>query len=382
MNKVIRAGMALCIAAFAQSALAQADEMRPYVFGGYQYTYQDDSRASSAGDRGYFFGAGKSLSKYWGLEFGAFHDSFDADKGRPDNWNDFGGELDALFFYSRSPKFAPYVDLGVGGIRNNMTGPTSASSTDAMVAAGVGFIKMFDIGSGNAGMKADVRYRWSDASNIPGIGSLGEPQFRVALVWALGPKEAAAAGAAAGCPDADHDGVCDSADLCPNTPAGTKVNAKGCTYDSDGDGVPDELDKCPGTAKGVKVDKDGCPIEDKTGPNRRFEDVHFEFDHSDLTDYAKALLDNDASTINGLTQKYPKLKVELSGHTDWIGTDAYNQALSERRANTVKQYLVRKGVTSGRISTYAYGESKPVATNETEEGRALNRRTEVRTREQ
>jgi OOP family OmpA-OmpF porin len=71
--------------------------------------------------------------------------------------------------------------------------------------------------------------------------------------------------------------------------------------------------------------------------------------------------------------------VDVSGHTDWIGTDAYNQALSERRANTVKDYLVQKGVDASHIRTFAYGESQPVAPNTTPEGRALNRRAEIRT---
>jgi OmpA-OmpF porin, OOP family len=382
MNKVTRAGMALVLGLLALPTMAQEQEMRPYVFGGFQYTFQDDERNSAAGDRGYFLGAGKPFTKYWGLEFGAFHDSFDdSEPGRPNNWTDFGAEVDALFFYARERGFMPYVDLGAGVIRNTLRGTPDVDSTDPMVAAGLGFFKYFDAGSGNVGMRADVRYRWSDANDIPGFGNFGEPQFRVGLILALGPKGAAAATPGVGCADADHDGVCDSSDLCPDTPGSTKVNGKGCPTDADGDGIPDEKDKCPGTAKGTRVGPDGCPEESKTGPNRRFEDIHFEFDHSDLTDYGKALLDSDASTINGLTQKYPKLKVELSGHTDWIGTDAYNQALSERRANSVKQYLVRKGVSAGRISTYAYGESKPIATNDTAEGRALNRRTEVRTRE-
>jgi OOP family OmpA-OmpF porin len=84
--------------------------------------------------------------------------------------------------------------------------------------------------------------------------------------------------------------------------------------------------------------------------------------------------------INGLTEKYPAIKVDISGHTDAVGSEGYNQGLSERRANVVKQYLLRKGVDAGRVSTYAYGESKPVATNDTDEGRAQNRRSELRTR--
>jgi OmpA-OmpF porin, OOP family len=379
MNKFIRGIVGLACLAFALPVLSQTQETRPYAFGGYEYTFQDDSRDSDNG-HGFFAGVGKSMNKYWGLELSVFHDRFMDEPGNPNDWMAFGGELDGLFFYSRDRRFQPYVGLGLGGVRNELrSGTPNVDSTDFMAAAGLGFFKYFDVGRGNFGIRGDVRYRWSDANEIPGLGNFNEPQVRVGLVLALGDSGLPAEGVKA-CADSDHDGVCDDADLCPNTPAGVKVNPKGCPLDSDGDGVSDDQDRCPGTSKGTAVDKYGCPMDDATGPNRKFEDVHFEFDHSDLTTYAKAALDSTATTINGLTQKYPKLRVELSGHTDWIGTDAYNQGLSERRANTVKQYLVRKGVDGSRISTYAYGEGKPVATNETAEGRALNRRTEIRTR--
>ena len=114
--------------------------------------------------------------------------------------------------------------------------------------------------------------------------------------------------------------------------------------------------------------------------NHRFEDVHFAFDKYSLTEYAQSSLDGDVTTINKLSGSFPSLKVDISGHTDWIGTDAYNQALSERRATAVKDYLVRKGIDAGRIRTYAYGESQPVAPNTTAEGRALNRRAEISTK--
>lgn len=120
--------------------------------------------------------------------------------------------------------------------------------------------------------------------------------------------------------------------------------------------------------------------ESAESANRKFEDVHFAFDKSNLSDGAKASLTGDAQTINKLTKANPQLKVNVAGHTDWIGTAAYNQALSERRANAVKSYLGMKGVDASRIDTFAYGESKPIAPNTTAEGRALNRRAEVQTK--
>jgi OOP family OmpA-OmpF porin len=109
------------------------------------------------------------------------------------------------------------------------------------------------------------------------------------------------------------------------------------------------------------------------------EDVHFAFDKSNLSDYARNSLDGDAAAIAATAAKSPGLQVDVSGHTDWIGTAAYNQGLSERRANAVKDYLVRKGLDASRIRTHAYGETQPIAPNTTAEGRALNRRAEIRT---
>lgn len=375
-------GLALALSVMAMPALAQETETRPYVSGGYQYLYEDASRNSDNGE-GYFFSAGKALNQYWGIEFGGFYDQFDREPGQGNNWHEYGGKLDALFFYSRDRKFSPYVNLGVGGARNVLKG-TASTSTDPFVNAGVGFFKYFDVGSGDLGLRADLNYRWLD-TEIAGIGAFEEPIVRVGLVMALGDKPAAS-GLNLG-PDSDGDGVLDDADLCPGTPKGAKVDAKGCAIDSDGDGVADDKDLCPNTPRGLGVDGKGCPLDGSgrfkvtgQGAELRFEDVHFEFDQSDLTGYGKEILDNAATVVNGLTEKYPSIKVDISGHADATGTDGYNQALSERRANTVKQYLIRKGVEAGRVSTYAYGESKPVATNDTEEGRAQNRRAEVRTR--
>ncbi|NGY05372.1 OmpA family protein [Solimonas terrae] len=384
MKTMHRAGLALVLAACAMPALAQESEqeMRPYVSGGYTYTFEDSDRNSDNGN-GWFVGVGKAINQYWGWELSGSWDQFDKDgAANPNNWRQYGAKLDGMFFYSRDRKFSPYVGIGVGGMRSELKN-TGDKSTDPFVDAGVGFFKYF--GDSNYGLRADVRYRWLDANDVPGSNSFGEPVVKIGLVAALGPKPVSAAETVK---DSDGDGVPDDADLCPGTPKGVKVDAKGCPMDSDGDGVPDGIDQCPGTPPGVAVDDKGCPTTlgsgrfkiTGTGADLRFEDVHFAFDKSDLTDYSKQMLDDAANVINKVSEQYPSLKVDISGHTDSVGTEGYNQGLSERRANAVKEYLLRKGVEAGRLSTYAYGESKPVATNDTEEGRAQNRRAETRTR--
>ena len=104
------------------------------------------------------------------------------------------------------------------------------------------------------------------------------------------------------------------------------------------------------------------------------DDVLFDFDKSNIKPEAGAILDRLVAFMNENTDK----KVNLSGHTDNVGTEAYNQRLSERRANSVKDYIAKKGVDASRISAQGFGESKPIADNKTREGRAKNRRVEIK----
>lgn len=140
--------------------------------------------------------------------------------------------------------------------------------------------------------------------------------------------------------------------------------------DSDGDGVPDSRDKCPDTPKGIKVDSDGCPvkIEEKISVTLLIE---FDFDKA----VVKPVYHTPIEKLANFLKAYPDKDVELEGHTDSIGPDDYNMKLSKRRAESVKKYLVDKfGIEATRIGTIGYGESAPVATNDTEDGRQKNRR--------
>ncbi|PBJ06174.1 Outer membrane porin F precursor [Pseudomonas ogarae] len=156
--------------------------------------------------------------------------------------------------------------------------------------------------------------------------------------------------------------------------------------DEDGDGVPDSRDKCPGTPKGVQVDADGCPppvpapvveeavvVQEETIVIR---DVHFEFNKATLT---PADMDVLSTVATRLKQETSTAQLRVTGHTDSVGSDAYNQRLSEKRANSVVQYLVENGVPRASfVSVSGAGESQPVADNKTADGRAMNRRTEIK----
>lgn len=171
--------------------------------------------------------------------------------------------------------------------------------------------------------------------------------------------------------DADGDGVTDDKGRCPNTPAGAKVDANGCELDSDGDGVVDSKDACPGTPAGVKVDAQGCEIKAKA---ISLSGILFHTDSAELRSESIAVLNATADTLNA----NPGVNVEIAGHTDSQGDAAYNQGLSQRRADAVRSYLTSRRVSGSRLSASGYGETQPVADNSTSEGRAQNRRVELR----
>lgn len=187
-----------------------------------------------------------------------------------------------------------------------------------------------------------------------------------------------------GCPkDSDNDGVPDGIDQCPNTPANTQVDARGCSTDSDNDGVTDDKDLCPNTQANVKVDKDGCPIElteketellDKGRITTR--EIHFETAKWDILPESRPVLDE----IGKVLIQWPQLKIEIGGHADARGSDAYNMDLTQKRAQAVLDYLVQNfpQIKADQYTAVGYGERKPVASNKTVEGMAKNRRVEFK----
>jgi OOP family OmpA-OmpF porin len=176
-----------------------------------------------------------------------------------------------------------------------------------------------------------------------------------------------------GCPpDSDKDGVPDYLDKCPGTPPGVAVDSNGCPFDSDKDGVPDYLDKCPGTPAGTAVDKDGCPIP----PQKVTMTFAIEFD-SNKADI-KSQYHEEIGRVADFMKKYPTTTGTIEGHTDNTGSAEMNQRLSQRRAESVKNYLVQKfGIDPARLTAKGYGMTQPIADNKTVEGRQKNRRIEA-----
>ncbi len=178
-----------------------------------------------------------------------------------------------------------------------------------------------------------------------------------------------------GCPDTDGDGVFDDVDDCRTVPGVPEY--RGCpapVQDSDGDGIPDSEDKCP-TIKGVKEAQGCLPTEfDKFAG--AIEDITFDTNKATLKPKSFAILDEAVRLLN----QYPTIMIDIHGHTDNQGPDAYNQTLSDNRAKAVLDYIVGKGIDPSRLSSRGFGESEPIAPNTTAAGRAKNRRTEFKIR--
>ncbi|MBW2459543.1 MAG: OmpA family protein, partial [Deltaproteobacteria bacterium] len=184
-----------------------------------------------------------------------------------------------------------------------------------------------------------------------------------------------------GCPpDRDGDGVVDVEDACPDVPGVPTADpaTNGCPADRDGDGIVDSEDACPDT-KGIRQDdpaKNGCPLVQITkGEVVISEQVQFDTDKATIKPVSDRLLEEVARVLN---EHAELLRIEVQGHTDNTGGQGYNIALSKRRANSVKAALVKRGVTTGRLTTKGFGPTVPVGDNKTEAGRQKNRRVQFK----
>ncbi len=175
-----------------------------------------------------------------------------------------------------------------------------------------------------------------------------------------------------GCPDTDGDKVSDKDDKCP-TRAGT-VALQGCP-DRDGDGIADDDDRCPQDA-GPKSNG-GCPVpkaEEIQSINVSAKSIQFVTGSDKIQTGSYGTLDNIAS----LMLKYPNTRWSIEGHTDNVGKEAKNLALSKSRAASVKNYFISKGVGAERLDSEGYGQIRPIADNKTAAGRTENRRVEIK----
>jgi OOP family OmpA-OmpF porin len=347
--------------------------------------WADDSRYVDDG-----FGAqgavGHAFEK-WNLEFTGFY----YDLGGNNNSTIWGVGADALAMFYRDERISPFLLGGFGYTESDQELYDDTKNSFADLGVGL----LIDLTrKSSVALRAEARYRldFQNPTLHDWIGNIG-----IQIPFGGTKEEIAMAD-----PDSDGDGVTNTFDKCPGTPAGVSVDNAGCPLDSDGDSVPDYLDKCPGTPAGTMVDSAGCPVNPDTDgdgvlngdddcPNTppgvrvdsrgceiqkvtALEGVGFATNSDELTPASRDILDGTAAEL----ARYPEMKVEIAGHTSSTGPDEYNLDLSQRRAQAVADYLISKGLNPARFTVKGYGESEPVADNGTREGRAQNRRVELR----
>jgi OOP family OmpA-OmpF porin len=372
-----------------------------YVSPMFSYTLADKARGTKNGYGG-IISVGKRMTDGLNLELSALYSQLKAETGGGKAKINGIGVTAMVFPLSTLPNAYGLLNVSYGTAENH-PGPVPNYHT-TIFDSGIGYL--FPI-TPRFLLRTEARYRMDNHGREQAGIHTGDKSafydgvFNIGLLMPLGTIASAAPAAeavnvvepvAATDGDDDGDGVPNSLDKCPNTPAGTKVNADGCPLDSDGDGVPDDMDECPNTPAGAKVLANGCALsgdcrKPKAGEtvdangcavkNFVLKGVNFDFDSDRLTDEAKEILNQVADTL----KTSPEIKVEIAGHTDEIGTEAYNLGLSERRAHSVKVYLAGRGVEDGRMTAVGYGKTQPLDTSGTDEARAMNRRVELRVKE-
>lgn len=343
-------------AAWAGYRVAESTQIRL----GYRYLgheFDDEANVDYAVEA---YGAQLGLSYVWGTTLGVMRADTD-DDGVPDADD-------------RCPKTSPGAAVDDFGCEPDADGDGVADAADECPGTPAGVVV------DDAGCVMD-----SDADGVPD----GQDQCPDTQPGQAVERD--------GCPfDADGDGVLDPVDECPDTPAGVVVDANGCGADFDGDGVVNGVDRCANTPSGTPVGPDGCetqPLPDSiascsdtgaealacatVGDEITVPDIRFASGSARLDLEAQESTD----TLARVMRAQPALVIEIQGHTDAQGDEDANQRLSELRARSVMNAIIRQGISPGRLIANGYGELRPVASNDTAEGRAKNRRVVIRVTE-
>ncbi|WP_339669776.1 OmpA family protein [Dasania marina] len=271
----------------------------------------------------------------------------------------YGAYINQYLYFNQGSKIQPYFSMGIGHA-DFESDVFDDQETQANIGVGVNYAinKQFSLW-------ADVRgiHVFDDSTNDTALG--------MGVSYRFGASKATPAMIVAPKPvDSDSDGVVDSVDACPNTPAATPVDAKGCALDTDRDGVANNIDQCPNTLKGDKVDKVGCKVK-----ATRVEEIRLKVSFNSGTAQFLPVYDAEVIKLAQFMEKFSDLNVIIEGHTDSSGSEAFNQTLSTKRAQSIKDALVsRYGIAEKRVTVKGYGESMPIASNDTAEGRKENRR--------
>jgi len=345
-----------------------------YVSPMLSYIKSDDDRQADDG-AGLMLGFGTQMSENWNLELSAATDALDFETANGE-YKQTGLIVDGLYFFNRDTTTQTFAVIGAGVMSTDI-GVTDTTNLMANIGVGV----MQKITDSGMKLRADVRYRVDlDDESISSEDGFDDIMLNIGLVIPFGVETRAAhVSMHKQSIDSDNDGVMDSADKCPATAAGIKVGNHGCEIvqkvespvvkDADNDGVVDSQDRCPTSVAGAIVDTKGCELQQSFV----LKGVNFETSSDVLTGTSNTVLDEVAATLI----KNSNINVEVAGYTDDRGSASYNQRLSQKRAESVKAYLVTAGVAASQMTAKGYGEDSPVADNATAQGRKENRRVEV-----
>ncbi|MEM7151355.1 MAG: OmpA family protein [Myxococcota bacterium] len=295
--------------------------------------------------------------------------------GRATAWNVRGHIVGQLGLWS----VTPFILAGTGMLGVASAGPPEGigSEQDVAIHFGGGVKVYFNRW---VQMRLDVRNVVSNRLGV-GDGLTSSPEVLLGLSVTLGRKRhrESVSERPQGRPgDRDGDGVRDRDDYCPDTPgAAPRGCPQVCVDDNDGDGLANPVDKCPEQPESRNgfEDSDGCPDEvppelaDLSGV---MNGINFDVDKAKIKADSRPTLDRAVEVM----KKYRQLRVRITGHTDAIGGYRHNVDLSQRRAKSVKRYMVSKGIRERRIETAGVGPDEPIDSNETKDGRANNRRIE------
>ena len=363
------------IAMAAAAPFAHAEEV-PYFGLQGTYLFPDSARNNEDGLGGTIL-FGFPVTQYFAPEINLYGLRAEHD-GAPGSDKQWGGGLDFAVYPFGRGWVSPFLLLGGGAQYEDRD---INSGTNGFANAGGGFLINLNQ-SGSAAIRIDAKRYWIwDDEVEAGRDYVMDTRINAGVQLAFGRNEPPPPPPPPPPPaDSDGDGVPDPLDPCPNTPRGVPVDTKGCPLppppppppkDSDGDGVLDNVDACPNTPAGMRVDSRGCAIKAATVVLR---DINFEFNSSKLSGTSQDSLDKIVEGLRG----QPSMNLIIEGHTDAVGTDAYNLKLSQLRAASARSYLISKGIDASRLQTRGYGESRPVASNKDPEGRAQNRRVEFK----
>lgn len=363
MKGCIRLSALAFSVAMANQALAEdkADvSTRQYLAPMASYLVPDKDREISRNGLGGSLIYGRELSEHWWWESEGAAYGLDTGVDGATDYYQYTATTGIAYALGDREGFTPFVLANIGAIYNDVV-PDDDDEFDLHANVGVGAVTgpIFDNG---LKLRAEARYMYDDFDGVTGTlsedeGGFNDWRFSLGLEIPLGVTK-----------------VVEVEKVVYETREVEKIVEKPFV-DSDGDGVPDDRDKCPDTIQGAKVDSEGCMIMNQT---ITFNNINFELDSAQITASSRPSLDRVAKALKAQDD----FKVEIAGHTDSTGSASYNENLSDQRAKSVRQYLIDQGIDANRMTARGYGEMEPIASNDNQSGRAMNRRVEFRVSEQ